>query len=177
MGYNLYITRKENHWDESGSKISKKEWLEYVSKDSELIIDSKSKDYVILKNSGDSAPWLFWSETGVIDSKNPPHFFIEKMISIATDMDAKVQGDDLEIYTSIPNGYKLITDAQPPVVIEYHRKAMNGKVEYTEILTSNNKPTATLQNKEKASVNTFSLLLLLLVVLAVGYFVISRLIK
>lgn len=42
-------------------------------------------------------PWLDWSE-GNIHSKNPDDRLIDKMVEVAKRLNAKVQGDDGEIY-------------------------------------------------------------------------------
>jgi hypothetical protein len=43
-------------------------------------------------------PWLDWFE-GNVFSKNPDDPLIDKMVEIAKKLDAKVQGDDGEVYT------------------------------------------------------------------------------
>jgi hypothetical protein len=45
-----------------------------------------------------NGPWLDWQD-GQIYAKNPDSTLIEKMIAIARQFDAKVQGDDGEIYS------------------------------------------------------------------------------
>ncbi len=39
MGYELYVTRKNDYFDEDGEDISMEKWHEYVESDPELAID------------------------------------------------------------------------------------------------------------------------------------------
>ena len=99
MGYDLHITRARSWSDNSRHKISVEEWLACVAKDSELRLSPQTGPYFALW-SGKSThpdPWLDWSD-GNIYTKNPDEALIEKMVSIARELRAEVQGDDGEIY-------------------------------------------------------------------------------
>lgn len=111
MGYDLHITRKEFHYDEEGPDISKEEWIEFVNQSPEFKFSEKgvNGDYFAYwseaSNQGceyDDA-WLDWMD-GCIYTKNPDEVLIEKMLEISEYFDAKVQGDDGEVYTS-PKDY------------------------------------------------------------------------
>ena len=124
MGYDLHITRKEDWSDEDSDRnISLAEWLEYINKDTELKI---SEDYQIKnpQKSDETIPapgfcdWLnhpqkeeywFLYNQGNIETKNPDEHAIIKMLSIANNFNAKVQGDDGEVY-SIASSSKIIAD-------------------------------------------------------------------
>lgn len=98
MGYDLHITRRK-HWTNKGDDITGEDWLAYVQGDSELRLRPEDGPYFAVW-SGPSAldePWLDWSD-GQIYSKNPDCKFIDKMVAIAQQLDAAVQGDDGEIY-------------------------------------------------------------------------------
>lgn len=105
MGYELHITRKKHYWD-VGPDISEEEWMHFVRADPEL------EPYVELgiyaaKWRGKSKypdPWLDWS-MGHISSKNPDSPLIQKMLQVATQLGAKVQGDEGEVYTDPENYY------------------------------------------------------------------------
>jgi predicted extracellular nuclease len=117
MGYNLYITRKENWIDEDDSNsISVTEWTEYVKSDSEMRLDNfaeattKNGEYVRVETEGVSV-WTKYSKDGLdgnhawfsptngnIVVKNPDIEIRNKMIDIAGQLKAKVQGDDGEFY-------------------------------------------------------------------------------
>ncbi|HEU0185991.1 MAG TPA: hypothetical protein VFS27_11795, partial [Blastocatellia bacterium] len=76
-----------------GADISADEWLEYVESDPELSIDeSNGKYFAIWK-----VDWLDWRR-GEIYTKNPRRKLVEKMIQIANRLNAKVQGDEGEVY-------------------------------------------------------------------------------
>ena len=45
MGYELYVTRKKNYFDEEGEDISTAEWHDYVESDPELAIDLNVGDH------------------------------------------------------------------------------------------------------------------------------------
>jgi hypothetical protein len=101
MGYNLHITRKKNYYDEEGDWISQEEWVAYINSDPELNIVPENGPYFAQWNGKSEYPdpWFDWFD-GCIETKSPDKPIIEKMISIAKYFNAKVQGDDLEIYIS-----------------------------------------------------------------------------
>jgi hypothetical protein len=93
MGYDIHITRRK-FWADKGSDITADEWLAYVQRDSELSLRPES-GRCFAEWSGGS--WLDWSD-GVIFTKNPDEALVTKMVAIAGQFDATVQGDDGEIY-------------------------------------------------------------------------------
>ncbi len=98
MGYDLHITRRRN-WADKGADITADEWLAYVRRDSELLLQPESGPCFAVW-SGPSeldGPWLNWAD-GQIYTKNPDAPLIDKMVAIARQLDAMVQGDDGEIY-------------------------------------------------------------------------------
>ena len=99
MGYDLHITRAE-HWSENeGSQITAGEWAEYVRRDPELEMESED-GAGFARWSGPSKypdPWLAW-EHGNVSTKNPDRALVEKMLRVARDLGARVQGDDGETY-------------------------------------------------------------------------------
>lgn len=109
MGYNLYITKKENPSDDAGERISHDEWFDYVDRHAQLKISesmtpTSSSNYVQWGNM--DGWWLSWHD-GQIDSKNPSCDHIERMIAIASDLGAKVMGEELEQYVANEKGYIL----------------------------------------------------------------------
>jgi hypothetical protein len=121
MGYDLHITRRENWFeeDQNNKDISLDEWLFYIQHDgSELeLVDTSG-----VKVSGEEAmlqmptgfcewtehpqnerPWFDYSH-GNITTKNPDEPTIVKMISMAREFKAKVQGDDGELYELSDSG-------------------------------------------------------------------------
>lgn len=98
MGYDLHITRR-NDWSANGNDITAAEWLAYVEQDPELSLWPENGLHMARWSgkSKHSEPWLDWFK-GNIYSKNPDEALIEKMIHIARALDARVQGDDGEIY-------------------------------------------------------------------------------
>lgn len=111
MGYYLYITRREDHGDEDGPEITAEEWLEYIRDDRELDLAGINGDYFTYWSGPSAHPeaWFNWMG-GDIHAKNPDDAMIEKMVQIANELNAKVQGDDGEIYLSggvILNGPKV----------------------------------------------------------------------
>ena len=99
MGYDLHITRAEVWSQNEGKEITSEEWLALIQSDVELELAGYNGDYFALW-SGKSEyedPWLDWS-SGNIYTKNPDGPIIVKMLEIAKRLNAKVQGDDGEIY-------------------------------------------------------------------------------
>ncbi len=99
MGYNLYITRKKSWLNDTGPEISAEEWLAYVATDSQLHPDFENGKYRVRIEIPSRYPdaWLDWND-GCIYTKNPDPPIIAKMLQIASVLNAKVQGDDGEIY-------------------------------------------------------------------------------
>ena len=100
MAYQLYITRKK-FWHDDGEDISAEEWVRYIQNDPELRhMPEFGKYYArwsgISKNLD---PWLNWFE-GRIFSKGPDQPILGKMLQIAAALNAKVQGDNEEVYRS-----------------------------------------------------------------------------
>ncbi len=98
MGYDLHITRRED-WSDEGFDITAEEWVQYVHKDPELKIKGVNGPcYAVWSGQSEhSEPWLDWAN-GQIYAKNPDSPLIDKMIAIAKQLGATVQGDDGEIY-------------------------------------------------------------------------------
>jgi len=108
MGYDLHITRKEHWADENDepSDISFQEWLDYIEKDKDMKLSDES--FLILKETTYfDGEWLthplgeiicFSYGERDIFIKNPDEHTIKKMLDIACALNAKVQGDEGEIY-------------------------------------------------------------------------------
>ena len=99
MGYDLHITRADSWLDSNRVPISPEEWLEVVDADPELKLAGYNGEYFTLwsGSSRHEEPWFNWWE-GNVETKNPDPPIIAKMIRLATQLGAKVQGDDEEIY-------------------------------------------------------------------------------
>jgi hypothetical protein len=108
MGYNLYITRRKYHFDEDGPSITEDEWRALVDADPELSF-KRNDDPLTALWSGDCRypdPWFAYSaEYGAIDTKNPDNAIVNKMLQMAAALNAKVQGDDGEVYRSPTDTY------------------------------------------------------------------------
>jgi hypothetical protein len=99
MGYDLHITRA-SHWsDNEKLEITLEEFKQIVEQDPELEADKEDHTFINWRKEGVEASWLWWRD-GDIFTKNPDPPTIEKMISIAKKLNARVQGDDGEIYIS-----------------------------------------------------------------------------
>ncbi|WP_299161146.1 hypothetical protein [uncultured Tenacibaculum sp.] len=107
MGYELCIKRKEE-----SQKITKEEWSEYIKSDSQFEpieefsakINENDAFTVSTPNAGlwksdeGEVPFTFYEECGEITVKNPDNRIIEKMILIANELNAIVEGEEGEIY-------------------------------------------------------------------------------
>lgn len=112
MGYDLHITRAKDWSQNVESQISAEEWLAYVERDPELSLFPENGPHCT-RWAGKSQypdPWLNWFR-GNVYTKNPDEALIEKMVAIAHELDAQVQGDDGEIYHS---GHEPPTDPKLP---------------------------------------------------------------
>ena len=115
MGYDIYITRKENWFDEE-PQISLDEWRSLVASDSEMCLDGHAEaklsgGAVLGMESDGLAVWtvyprnvvdgnMAWFDyrAGNVVVKNPDAAILGKMWRIAQRLHARVQGDDCEFY-------------------------------------------------------------------------------
>ena len=106
MGYELNIQREEN------GLITKEEWIVYMDSDPEFerieefsagfgtddIITVPTPNGGLWKTNKGEVPFTFYEKLGWISVKNPEHWMIEKMISIANRLNAEVLGEEGEKY-------------------------------------------------------------------------------
>jgi hypothetical protein len=100
MGYDLRITRRKD-WCDEGCDITTDEWPAYIATDPQLRLDPSSTRHGVIMDIKCQYPdlWLEWWE-GCIYAKNPDERILTKMLQIASALQAKVQGDDGEVYRS-----------------------------------------------------------------------------
>jgi hypothetical protein len=103
VGYEFHITRAEN-WVESDQRpITAEEWLALVDADPDLGIDDQNGPYFAVWSGPCSYPdggWFDWSD-GFISTKNPDRAILGKMLRLAAQLGAVVQGDDGEVYSEV----------------------------------------------------------------------------
>ncbi|WP_321890312.1 hypothetical protein [Paraburkholderia bannensis] len=116
MGYNVHITRRENWFDERGPEIDINEWKALLLSDPDMRLDGYASAVVgsgsLLRiDSEGLAVWTAYAGTvagrnmawfdlrqGNVVVKNPDRVILEKMWELAQKLDAKVQGDECELY-------------------------------------------------------------------------------
>ena len=115
MGYEIFITRRENWSDEGGPEITFTEWLSYLSIDPSLERDApfdssrsmrthQESTHVIWTdwpNKSDGHEARFWLENGNIVASDTDEEIRRKLFVIAHVLEGKVQGTDGETYDSI----------------------------------------------------------------------------
>jgi hypothetical protein len=102
-GYDVHITRKENWFDESGPCISSQDLQRLLKADRSVHLDKQNKGQNFLVNlKQESFPLWQSSDLCNLETKNPSPAALRKLGSIAKFLDARVQGDDGEIYGSMP---------------------------------------------------------------------------
>ena len=101
MGYDVHITRAGNWAENQGREIAESEWHAVIGADPELrLAGCNGPHFAIWEgHPEDDEAWLDWFE-GNVFTKNPDEPLVGKMREIAQRLDAKVQGDDGEIYDS-----------------------------------------------------------------------------
>jgi hypothetical protein len=111
MGYDVHVTRKEN-WFDDGPEISLEEWKAFVDAEDDGYAEAKTASGGTLRVDSDGlAVWTAFSgktiggnmawfdfRAGNVVVKNPDTAILVKMSQIAQKLDARVQGDDCEIY-------------------------------------------------------------------------------
>lgn len=102
MSYSVHITRAEFWAENEGAEISADEWLELVGTDPELTRDEMNGPFFVVLNESRERKesWLDWSE-GNVSANYPNRVLQRKMLEIAERLDARLQGDDGEIYQTI----------------------------------------------------------------------------
>lgn len=116
MGYDVHITRKENWFDKSGADIGIDEWKALVLSDPDMRLDDDANvvvggDSVLRIDREGSAVWTAYAGTassrnmawfgfrrGNVVVKNPDRAILGKMWHLARKLDAKVQGEECEVY-------------------------------------------------------------------------------
>lgn len=127
MGYDLYITRRDNWFEEKADGIAVEEWLDLVRCDPEMRLDGYAEatvgnGSVLRVDDPTMAVWVGYSKHGLngnmawlwyahgnIVAKNPDEEIRQKMWLLASTLSAKVQGDDGELYGA--NGERVATEA------------------------------------------------------------------
>lgn len=111
VGYDVHITRRDDWWDKEGVAISAGEWNAIVAADPAMetvgradaatlqgeAIRYDSPGLAIWSRSGSDPAW-FDLRGGNIVVKSPDEATLRKMIELAEHLDAKVQGDEGELY-------------------------------------------------------------------------------
>lgn len=119
MGYDLYITRKEDWSDVDGQDITFDDWIAYVTSDKSLRIDAaraaaadprvasgaKEPSHVAWvdwpdREAGQREAWI-WLERGNLVAADADLPFRQKLFLIAVAMNARLMGEDGEVYNSI----------------------------------------------------------------------------
>jgi len=122
MGYDLFITRGVDWFDETRELITLQEWEKYVASDSELQLHSEMGDGFAVW-SGPSqleGPWIAYSD-GNLHAKNPDPQLIEKMTAVATKLGARVVGEGGEAY--LPGG--RVEKPAPPTRLQKIKRRLS----------------------------------------------------
>jgi hypothetical protein len=108
VGYDLHITRAEDWTESEASPISREEWRAVVEADASLSEPEEEAENRELSGDPDYEPavqWhehpelpLFWYGEGRIHCKNPDERTVLKAVELARKLNARVQGDDGELY-------------------------------------------------------------------------------
>jgi hypothetical protein len=137
MGYNLYITRASNFWETKDFPIIESEWLAVAEADPTLsystsdYYDQRLEDGHIERIH----PWLYvahpekpplWYIGGAIETKNPDTQLISKMVEIADKLNAKVIGEEGEVYDSSGNATSQ-TEEPPPQTKSWWKRILRKK--------------------------------------------------
>lgn len=121
MGYDLHVTKAE-HWTEAEqSPIEMSAWLSLVASDPELAVSphaSYDREVEEKVERANAVLWRghpeeevpLWFEAGEITAKNPDDATIVKLLEIAHGLQARVIGDDGEVYrrSGSPPGWEAV---------------------------------------------------------------------
>lgn len=100
ISYDLHLTRREYWSEEGGEEITFEEWISYVRNDVEIQpnLANPGRENWMLVLATESWP-LWWHHSGEIVTELRGGIVLEKLISVATALNARVVGDDEEIYS------------------------------------------------------------------------------
>jgi len=115
MGYDVHITRKEEWFDEEGEEITLNEWCDFVNTSTDMRLDgyaeTETPSGTLRVESEGLTVWVGYSNhdkdgnmawfdyfEGNIKVKNPDDEILKKMYQIARSLNAKVQGEECEVY-------------------------------------------------------------------------------
>jgi hypothetical protein len=112
MGYEIHITRQEESWSENDPAryITQEEWRALADNDSSLRPQPENGPNFFEMVDGDG--WFDWF-AGCLETKHPDEKTLAKACEIAGRLDAKVQGDEDELYFA--NG-KIVEPEPPPSI-------------------------------------------------------------
>lgn len=96
MGYDLHITRAMDWTENRGQLIDESEWLQLTAADTDLVADPAHGPFAVRFRS---SAWFDWFE-GNVFTTDPDRATVTKMLGLAHQLSAIVQGDDGEIYES-----------------------------------------------------------------------------
>ena len=99
MGYDVHITRAEHWADNEGWEIAPDDWLVLVRSDPELMTTPENGEYFVIWHGTTKYPetWFDW-RAGNITTTYPDRATLKKMFQLATTLEARIQGDDGEVY-------------------------------------------------------------------------------
>lgn len=119
MGYDLYITRKQDWSDTDGHDITLDDWMGVIAVDRSLQVDpqraaavdprvasgAKEPSHAVWldwpeRRAGTDEAWI-WLERGNLVATDPDQRVRQKMFLIAVQLDARLMGEDGEVYDSI----------------------------------------------------------------------------
>lgn len=147
MGYDLHITRKKT-WSDEGNDISEGQWDELLAKDKSLSLTNQTQaGKYIFTYKVPLAKWndhYFMFANGNITFKNPDNKPIKKASEMAAYLQARIEGDDGEIYAdftilssplkseyrklrqaNLPEGFPIIDDINPKEKIATEMEVMD----------------------------------------------------
>jgi hypothetical protein len=109
MGYDLRITRAIDWTANRGVEISTPEWMAVVAADPELSVDPDNGPFAAKFGTNG---WFDWFE-GNVFTTDPDHATVKKMLGIAHQLSATVQGDNGEFYDSANQWTRGRTGSSP----------------------------------------------------------------
>jgi hypothetical protein len=118
MDWEVHMTRAD-HWADSNQRpITADEWLAVVAADPELRIDENNGPYFAVWSGPCSYPdggWFDWDE-GCVKTKHPDRAILGKLLQLAAELGAVVQGDDGKMYTrpeDLPPDEEIVAARRP----------------------------------------------------------------
>jgi hypothetical protein len=101
VGYDLHITRADYWAENEGATITRDEWIALATSDRDLFPMPENGDaFFAVGERDDPHAWFDWFDGDIFTTNPDRGQTLTKMLDLAERLNARVQGDDGELYAA-----------------------------------------------------------------------------